>query len=334
MAAPTCSRLLGADDAQATTNFRISVVTMTGAAIVIDDASAKDTIGSIKARVFLINRKLHGRRQRLMYRPGPRGIEPLADDETLGDAGVAQDGSAVLDLLLAELANEEDAAVGNLLLGAASEGRLDDMLELLDEGADIEFLDPTWQTPLLRAAANGHVKCVRRLLEAGANKEASTRYGSTALLQAASNDHPDCVRVLLEAGANKEVTTIRRTRPLFFATRSCTRLLLDAGADMEARDELGCTVLHYASFGNHPDRVRMLLDAGANKKAKDENGTTALMEAAQYDNLNCVQLLLDAGVDKAVKDEKGRTALDWAREGTGVAWLIKLHSLSEAKHVW
>ncbi len=84
---------------------------MTGAAIAIDDAAATDTILSVKERMFAVNRELPVRRQRLMYRPGPRGIEPLADDETLGGAGVAQDGSAKLDLLLAELTAAEVEAL-------------------------------------------------------------------------------------------------------------------------------------------------------------------------------------------------------------------------------
>ena len=89
----------------------ISVVAMTGAAIVIDDACAVDTIMSVKERLFAANRELPVRRQRLMYRPGPRGMEPLADDETLGGAGVAQDGSAELDVLLADLTEAELAAL-------------------------------------------------------------------------------------------------------------------------------------------------------------------------------------------------------------------------------
>ena len=84
---------------------------MNGAAIVIDDASAVDTILSVKERVFAVNRELPVRRQQLMYRPGPRGIEPLADDETLGGAGVAQDGTAELDVLLSVLTEAEAASV-------------------------------------------------------------------------------------------------------------------------------------------------------------------------------------------------------------------------------
>ena len=64
------------------------------------------TVLSVKQRVFAANRTLFVRRQRLLYSAGPRGMEPLADDETLGGAGVAQDGSAELDVLLAAEAAE------------------------------------------------------------------------------------------------------------------------------------------------------------------------------------------------------------------------------------
>jgi hypothetical protein len=88
---------------------------MTGAVIVIDDASAADTVLSVKKRVFAVNDKMPVRRQRLVYRAGPRGMEPLADDETLGGAGVARDGSAELDVLLVEPTAEEVKALGPLV---------------------------------------------------------------------------------------------------------------------------------------------------------------------------------------------------------------------------
>jgi hypothetical protein len=85
---------------------------MMGAAIKIDDALAADTILSVKQRAFAANPKLHVHRQRLMYRPGPHGISPLADDETLGGAGVAQDGSAELDVLLVDLTTDQVVQLG------------------------------------------------------------------------------------------------------------------------------------------------------------------------------------------------------------------------------
>ena len=90
----------------------ISVLAMTGAAIAIDDAAATDTILSVKERVFAANCELPVRRQRLVYRPGPRGMEALADDETLGGAGVARDGTAELDMLMEPLTDEELGALG------------------------------------------------------------------------------------------------------------------------------------------------------------------------------------------------------------------------------
>jgi hypothetical protein len=90
---------------------RISVIAMNGAAISIDSVSAADKIISIKQRVFAANHKLSVRRQRLVYQPGPFGMDPLADDETLGGAGVAQDGSAKLDVLLADLTAAELAQI-------------------------------------------------------------------------------------------------------------------------------------------------------------------------------------------------------------------------------
>ena len=90
----------------------ISVVAMAGAAIAINDAAATDTIRSVKERVHAANRELPVRRQRLVYRPGPCGLEALADDETLGGAGLARDGTAELDVLLVELTDAEMAALG------------------------------------------------------------------------------------------------------------------------------------------------------------------------------------------------------------------------------
>jgi hypothetical protein len=92
---------------------RISVVTKTGEVIAIDDVSAADTILSVKEQVYsFYGPKLPVRHQRLVYRPGPHGVHALADDETLGGAGVARDGSAELDVLLVDLTAAEVAKLG------------------------------------------------------------------------------------------------------------------------------------------------------------------------------------------------------------------------------
>ena len=85
---------------------------MAGATIVIEGMSARNKILTVKKRVYAANNKLYVRRQRLVYSAGPRGMDALADDETLGGAGVAQDGSAELDVLLADVTEAEAAELG------------------------------------------------------------------------------------------------------------------------------------------------------------------------------------------------------------------------------
>ena len=91
---------------------RITVLVKNGAAVTIDDASAADTLLSVKERVFAANRMLPVHRQQLVYSDGPDGAEPLADDETLGGAGVAQDGTAELDVQLTSVRKEKANKLG------------------------------------------------------------------------------------------------------------------------------------------------------------------------------------------------------------------------------
>ena len=98
--------------APSSSKYRIAVVTMAGVAINIDDAAGTNTILSVKHRVFAAHRNMYVVRQRLVYQPGPHGMDPLADNETLGGAGVAEDGSAKLDVLLADLSEVRKDELG------------------------------------------------------------------------------------------------------------------------------------------------------------------------------------------------------------------------------
>ena len=70
-----------------------------GTDVAIANASAKETIASIKRRVLAANPEWPVHRQLVTF-AGMPDMEPLADDLTLDEAGVAQDGSAVLDVVL------------------------------------------------------------------------------------------------------------------------------------------------------------------------------------------------------------------------------------------
>ena len=293
--APKPKRAKKAELVKEASNFRIKVVTMAGAAISIDDASAADTIRSVKQRVFAVNRKLPVRRQRLVYSAGPRGMEALADDETLGGAGVARDGSAELDVLLVDLTAEDAAKLGRRFLNAALHGRANMLIRLLDEGVDVDFKSDYGTTALIYAMLQGSTECVRVLVERGANTEVRDGSGSTPLILAATHTRSECARLLLDGGADKNAKDNYGQTALICSAldgrTECVRLLVRAGADTEAMASEGNTALIYASVNGHTECVRLLLEGGANKGATDSDGLTALDHARERRNSSIVALL-------------------------------------------
>ena len=89
--------------------------------------------------------------------------------------------------------------------------------------------------------------------------------------------------------------------------------LLSAGADVEARDELSQTLLHYACWGGHPDVVRMLIERGADVGVRDDgDGFTPLHQACFWGHADVARLLIDRGADVGARDKHNNTPLDFA----------------------
>ncbi|XP_047101143.1 ankyrin-1-like [Schistocerca piceifrons] len=90
------------------------------------------------------------------------------------------------------------------------------------------------------------------------------------------------------------------------------RLLLAAGADAGARDESGCTTLHWAAERGHAAVVRLLLSAASDPNARSQKGWTPLHFAAYCGRAEATAALLEAGADRGVWTNDGRTPLDYA----------------------
>jgi uncharacterized protein len=84
------------------------------------------------------------------------------------------------------------------LLKAAAQGRVDDVLELLDVGANVDASDAQGKTALIWASHRGHDVVVKVLLDAGADTDrAESQYGVTGLMLAAHHGHKHVVEVML-----------------------------------------------------------------------------------------------------------------------------------------
>jgi ankyrin repeat protein len=154
----------------------------------------------------------------------------------------------------------------------------------------VDARDEFGLTPLHRAAAAaGPPENVITLLEAGADLSAGDRYGSTPLHWAAVAGTHENVLALLEAGADVNARNAIGVTPLHWAAVAETPenilTLLEAGADVNARNAIGVTPLRVAAKYGPPKNVMALLVAGADAAITDDRGLTPWDLANDNDQL-------------------------------------------------
>jgi hypothetical protein len=127
----------------------------------------------------------------------------------------------------------------------------------------IDAKDAWGHTALHRAARSGNVQELQQLLAQGANIEAQNNIQKTPLHEAAEWGHAECVRVLLEGGANPNIQDQYGHKPLHKAAEwgrtDCVRLLLERGIDPNIQSKYRETSLRMAATHNRTDIVQLLL---------------------------------------------------------------------------
>ncbi|MGW8368181.1 MAG: ankyrin repeat domain-containing protein, partial [Gammaproteobacteria bacterium] len=216
----------------------------------------------------------------------------------------------------------------SLLARAAQDGDLEQLNELIADGAQVNEPASDGSTALLWATYQSYPEMVKTLLDAGADFDAANGFGVTPLLQASRTGDLPVIELLLDAGADIEAATLNGETPLMAASRAgsvaSVRLLLERGSDPNAVEAFeGQSALMWAAAEGHTDVVGVLLDAGAdpNLQARVNSlterstrtdfptgGFTAAMWAARNGDEATLRRLAESGADLTLTNGDGATA--------------------------
>jgi ankyrin repeat protein len=197
-----------------------------------------------------------------------------------------------------------------MLIRAAQDGKLDDVREHLQLGADINAKDGNGGTALMWASSEGHLDIVLELLNhPSINAFLQNHAGLTAVRIAIVKGHEEIVRCLQEHAQNRQLIRAAQDGKL-----PEVRNLIQEGANINATIGFGTTALILASQNGHLDIVCELLKSdNTDVNHQGEWGFTALMYAISKDHFNIVvELLKHDEVDVNRVDDIGSTALKWA----------------------
>ena len=92
------------------------------------------------------------------------------------------------------------------------------------------------------------------------------------------------------------------------------QVFLENGADVEAKDNVERTPLHFAAAnGRNIDLIVELISKGATVDAQSLGGDTPLMKAIMFDNVDAVVALLEKGASKTLMNAHERNAENFAK---------------------
>ncbi|NXS05651.1 RN5A ribonuclease, partial [Oxylabes madagascariensis] len=230
------------------------------------------------------------------------------------------------------------AEVLNAELNAAVKNRdTEAVLELLEQGADVNSkVDSGW-TPLMTAVQTREEDLVRLLLDRGASLHARKDNGGTAFTEAGIAGNVGILKLLLERGSDINDQDINGftafMEAAWYGKEEALRFLYSRGAEVNLRRETseekaklhkgGATALMDACRERHFSAVKILVqEMRADVNIRDNRDRNALIHALKkgsgkkrYESaVSIVHFLLEHGVDVKCKDECGKTALILAVE--------------------
>ncbi|XP_017862760.1 PREDICTED: protein phosphatase 1 regulatory subunit 12A isoform X14 [Drosophila arizonae] len=187
-----------------------------------------------------------------------------------------------------------------------------DMVEfLIEHGADINRQDNEGWTPLHATASCGFVSIACYLVEHNADVAAVNSDGDLALDLAIDVQHMPMINYMEKVvqELNIDVDQARRAEE--------QAMLKDAKrGDLSEVDrphpKTGATALHVAAAKGYAKVLRLLLAAGCNVDRQDNDGWTPLHAAAHWGQKEAAEMLVESLADMDITNYAGQTCIDVA----------------------
>lgn len=139
---------------------------------------------------------------------------------------------------------------------------------LISKGADVNFLNETYRTPLTMAVETQSTSVMKLLLKKGANPNITDASGVTPLNHAALSNNAYYAIILLEHGAKVDASANNGQTPLhtlaiYGGSTKVAEILIANGANINATDKEGHTPLDCAVQKNRKEMEILLRKHGA-----------------------------------------------------------------------
>ncbi|XP_050300624.1 protein phosphatase 1 regulatory subunit 12C isoform X7 [Anthonomus grandis grandis] len=235
-------------------------------------------------------------------------------------------------------------SAGCVFLAACAAGDKEEVLKLLEKGADINTANVDGLTALHQACIDDNLDMVEFLVEQGADVNRGDNEGWTPLHATAGCGLKYIAEFLIEKGANVAAVNNDGELPIDIAQYqemedllkgeinkrgiNCDAARSDEEKAMlkdakewlatksssvnEAHPKTGATALHVAAAKGYIDVMKILLQCGADIDAQDVDGWTPLHAAAYWGQKEACHLLVESLADLDSKNYVGQTAFDLA----------------------
>lgn len=227
------------------------------------------------------------------------------------------------------------------LHNASSQGHLQIMQLLMQEGASCDSVTPLGITPLHLASTASvanyllhlHLQKFAYVLPSHIYANLKDWRGNTPLHYAASAGRTDVVEAIVASEGNVHAEARFSITPLHSAAEcghdSTMTKLLELGTQVDSVSKFGETALHMAARQGHAKAVLVLLKWNADINAVSISGYTPLFEAIFASHAHVVDILISANANVNVGAADGNTPLSIATQRCNAQIVEKLKKVDD-----